>query len=104
MKQKRILIYDDSFREEFIEIVKSISVNLKNPGAAERLSRAVQKAILDRSQFPGTFEPFLPTKTLRFTYYRIYVGNYIIFYYFQNNEMHISHIFYYAADYARKLK
>lgn len=104
MRQKRTLIYDDSFREEFIEIIKSISVDLKNPDAAERLSNAVQKSILNRSQFPGTFEPFLPTKKLRFTYYRIYVGNYIIFYYFQSNEMHISHIFYYAADYVHKLK
>ena len=101
---KRILVYDDSFKEELVDIVKYISFDLNNPNAAKRLSAAVQNAILNRLQFPGTFEPFRPTKPLKFTYYRIYIGNYTVYYYFDKNEMHISHIFYYASDFTQKLK
>ena len=57
--RKRILLYDDTFKQELIEIIKYISFDLKNPSAAERLSNAVKSAILKRYDFPGTFEPHL---------------------------------------------
>ena len=102
--QKRVLIYDDSFKQELSGIIRYIAFDLHNPDAAERLSTMIQSAIKKRFQFPGFFEPYRPTKKLRFTYYRIYVGNYTIFYYFQGKEMHISHIFYSASDMNSKLK
>lgn len=103
MTQEKKLIYDESFKDELVAVISYISYELKNPDAAERFSIAIQEAILNRFAFPGTFEPYHPSRSLNFEYYRIYVGNYTIFYYYNGTEMHISHLFYSAADIPTKL-
>ena len=79
--QKYTLRYLPLFEEELESAVLYIAEKKKNPKAAQDLLDNVEKAIVDRSEsFPEGYEP-VPTKKKRdYPYYRIYVGNYIVYY------------------------
>ena len=82
------------FRQDLEEIVDYISVQLKNPAAANRLVDEVQGAIQKRSTCAESFEPFHSIRERRHPYYRIYVGNYTIFYVGIGDVMEIRRILY----------
>ena len=74
------LRYLPLFEEDLYKAARYISDHLKNPQAAEKLLRDVEEAILERSAMPLSFEPYKSIKHRNDTYYRIYVGNYTVFY------------------------
>ena len=104
MTQEKALIYDDSFKQDLESAIYGIAFDLHNPDAARRLSLATQQTILNRFTFPGSFEPYRPSRPLMFTYYRIYVNRYTVFYYFRGNEMHVSRFIFSGSDADSRLK
>ena len=74
------LRYLPLFYEELDEKVTYIAEKLKNPKAANDLLDKVEAAILERLPVAESFEPYHSIRERRYTYYRIYVDNYIIYY------------------------
>lgn len=93
-QNKYDIIYLSSFDEELDEIIYYIVYKLKNAQAAERLLETIEKAIMDRSRNPESFEVYKSKNIRKYTWYRIYVKNFIIFYVVRNNVMEIAHIIY----------
>ena len=74
------LSYLPLFYEDLDEKVSYIAEKLKNPKAANDLLDKVEKAIMERLSMAESFEPYHTVQERRYSYYRIYVDNYIIFY------------------------
>ena len=81
LNQEYKLRYLPLFNEELESAVLYVAREKNNIDAAEDLLDSVEEAIIKRSKNnPETFET-VPTKRKReHPYYRIYVGNYIIYY------------------------
>lgn len=90
--------YLPSFNEELSEILYYITYKLKNKKASERLLKNVEAAIINRSINPEAFEIYKSIKNRKHKWYRIYVGNFIIFYIVTNNTMIVAHILYSKRD------
>ncbi len=68
------------FNADLTQIMFYISQVLHSPKAAEKLLADLETAIQKRLYCPLAFEPY-PTKIKRpYPYYRIYVGNYTLYY------------------------
>ncbi|MBE6135805.1 MAG: type II toxin-antitoxin system RelE/ParE family toxin [Erysipelotrichaceae bacterium] len=74
---------------------------LKNEKAAKDFIDNVETAIINRSYFPKSSEPYISKKKRSFTYYRIYVGHFTIFYIVKDDNepiMEIHRIIYTPRD------
>ena len=81
MRSKRYrLRYLPLFYEELDEKITYIAEKLKNPEEAKNLLNKVEAAILERLPVAESFEPYSSIRERRYTYYRIYVDNYTIYY------------------------
>ena len=80
------LRYLPLFYEELDEKMTYIAENLKNPKAANDLLDKVETAILERLSVAESFEPYYSIRERKYTYYRIYVDNYIIYYVVINDD------------------
>lgn len=78
--KKYRLSYLPLFYEDLDEKVTYIAEKLKNPKAANDLLDKVESAILERLPLAESFEPYHSVRERRYSYYRIYVDNYIIYY------------------------
>lgn len=78
--KKYRLSYLPLFYEELDEKVRYIAEKLKNPKAANDLLDKVERAILERLPIAESFEPYRTIRERQYTYYRIYVDNYIVYY------------------------
>ena len=74
------LRYLPMFYDDLEKKVIYISEKLKNPKAAGDLVDAVEAAILKRLDSPEAFEQYHSKRNRKYPYYRIYVGNFIIYY------------------------
>ena len=92
------LRYLPLFSDDLFEAASYISNRLNNHQAAERLISEVEKAILERLKMPLSFEPFKPKKNRKDTYYRIYVGNYTVFYVVIDDVMEVRRLIYGKRD------
>lgn len=72
--------YLSLFYTDLEEITEYISYKLGNPKASSDLVDRVEKAIIERLQCAESFEPYQSKKERRYPYYRIYVGNFIVYY------------------------
>lgn len=86
------------FNQDLTEIVGYITNVLKNPDAAFRLIADVEAAIWERLKNPVAFEPYRTKKKRAFTYYRIYVKNYVVYYIVRDNVMEVRRLLYGARD------
>lgn len=82
------------FEEDMLEAAEYISEVLKNPSAAKRLVNETEKAILKRLDCPLSFSPYKSKKHRDDTYYRIFVGNFIVFYVVNDNVMEVRRFIY----------
>lgn len=89
--------YLPSFSNELNNILYYIASKLGNKVAAKKLASNVSSAILARSYSPDSFEVYKTNR--RYTWYRIYVNNYTIFYTVTNNTMRVAHIIYSRRDF-----
>lgn len=98
-KNKYSIKYLPSFSDELNEIVYYIAFILKNKNAAERFLDNVYYAIEKRSENPESYETYKGKFDMKYDWYRIYVGNFTVFYTIRNNIMEISHILYSARNF-----
>lgn len=78
--KKYRLSYLPLFYDDLDEKVTYIAEKLKNPKAANDLLDKVESAIMKRLPLAESFEPYHSVRERRYSYYRIYVDNYIIYY------------------------
>ena len=74
------------FVSELSDILDYIELRLRNPKAAYDLETAVYGAIQERSTCAEAFEPYHSKFERKFTFYRIYVKNYTIFFAIVNSK------------------
>lgn len=98
-KNKYTIKYLPSFSEELNEIIYYITFIFKNKKAAERLLKNVHNAIKQRSESPESYEIYKSKTNMKYDWYRIYIGNFTIFYTVINNIMEITHIIYSARNF-----
>ena len=82
------LSYLPLFYEDLDEKVTYIAEKLKNPKAANDLLDKVESAIMERLPVAESFEPYHSVRERRYSYYRIYVDNYIIYYVVIDDDSH----------------
>ncbi len=97
------LRYLPLFENDLNDAVSYIANVLNNPKAAEMLIRETEKAILERAKSPVSFEPHRSDKQRKDLYYRIYVGNYTVFYVVIDDVMEVRRFIYSARDFDRLL-
>ena len=76
----RKLRYLPIFYDDLNQALNYIGNRLKNPQAAFKLLDDVESAILARLPIADSFEPYPSIKERQHKYYRIYVGNYVVYY------------------------
>ena len=86
--KKYRLSYLPLFYEDLDEKVTYIVEKLKNPKAANDLLDKVESAIMERLPLAESFEPYHSVRERRYSYYRIYVDNYIIYYVVIDDDPH----------------
>lgn len=86
--KKYRLSYLPLFYEDLDEKVTYIAEKLKNPKAANDLLDKVESAIMERLTVAESFEPYHSVRERRYSYYRIYVDNYIIYYVVIDDDPH----------------
>ena len=80
LSKKYRLSYLPIFYEDLDEQVTYIAEKLKNSKAANDLLDKVEVAIMERLPVAESFEPYISVRERRYSYYRMYVDNYIIYY------------------------
>lgn len=88
------IAYLPIFKRDLNNIIEYIVYKLKNKNAALSLLDKVEQAILERAKNPLAFEKYNSIKERQHSYYRIYVGNFIIFYVVINDTMEVRRIIY----------
>ena len=86
--KKYRLSYLPLFYDDLDEKVTYIAEKLKNPKAANDLLDKVESAIMERLSVAESFEPYHSVRERRYSYYRIYVDNYIIYYVVIDDDPH----------------
>lgn len=97
-KSNYTIQYLPSFDEELTEILYYITFVIGNKNAAERLLNNIIKEIEKRSKSPRSYEVYKTKKKTKYDWYRIYIGNYTIFYTVKENIIEISHLIYCKRD------
>jgi len=82
------------FGMEFEQAINYIEMQLANPVAADKLQADVESAVRERLFAPTSFEPVVSRVDRDHPYYRIYVGNYIVFYCVVGNVMELRRFIY----------
>lgn len=99
-KKNNKIEYLPSFVQELEKIMYYITYILQNQKAAETLLDNIDKAIMGRSINPESYEKYRSSKNRKYSWYRIYVEKYIIFYtVIDNNIIEVSHILYNRRDF-----
>ena len=98
-KNKYTIEYLPSFSDELNEIIYYITFILKNKKAAERLLQNVHNAIEQRGESPESYEIYKSKANMKYDWYRIYIGNFTIFYTVRNTIMEITNIIYSSRNF-----
>ena len=78
--KKYRLSYLPLFYDDLNEKVTYIAEKLRNSEAANDLLDKVESVIMERLPVAESFEPYHSIRERRYSYYRIYVDNHIIYY------------------------
>ncbi len=99
MKNNYKLIYLPSFDDELSQIIYYISNILKNSKATEKLLDEIENSIKRRMISPKSYEIYKREKDSKYSWYRIQVGNFTIFYTVEDNIIELAHIIYGKRDF-----
>jgi len=80
MNKQYTVRYLPLFDRDLTAAVNYIALTMEDPVTAERLVDEVEAAIEKRREMPKAFAPYPSKKQRKHPYYRINVGNYLIFY------------------------
>lgn len=97
MTNKFEVRYSLEFFEELDAIILYIKNELKNNIAANKLVEKVENEIAKRQESPKSYKQYKTNGG--YTYYRIYVDKYIIFYTVTDNIMEVRNIRYYRRNF-----
>ena len=108
LQDKYVLEFLPMFYDDLEGIVDYITLKLKNPDAADDLVEAVFEAMDERLPIAESFEPCQSSPEFRYTYYRIYVKNYIVFYVVRDDDpnekvMGVRRILYNKQNYTKTI-
>lgn len=93
-KNKYKISYIPLFYSDLENIIKYITYELGNQRAAKNLLQNIEKAILKRSENLESFEIYEGGNYKLENWYRIYVGNYTIFYVIIDDCMEVRRMLY----------
>lgn len=82
------------FKTDFFNILYYISYILENEHAANKMIQNVYNAIMKRKYNAIGFQVYSNISNRENIWYRIYVGNYTIFYTIRDKRMIVARIFY----------
>ena len=93
-------------RKDMMEIVRYISQELQNPGAANHLAAELVEAAERVLTFPYAAPAYLPIRPLKYEYRKILVQNYLIFYRIEEEKklVTVSRVIYAKRNYGRLLE
>lgn len=97
------LRYLPTFYNDLAQITNYIAEELKNAAAAIRLVNNVEVAIQERLIAPLSFEAYKSHKKRPYSYYRIYIRNYIVFYVVIDDVMEVRRLIYKKRDIEKEL-
>ena len=103
-ESRYILRYLPKYEEDLNEIVDYIVYKLHNPQSAMNLVNKIENAILERLNCPLSFEPFQSNRKRKHIYYRIYVGNFVIYYVVIGDVMEVRRILYKSRNADKLIK
>jgi len=98
------LEYLPTFYDDLEKVVDYIAIRLENPQAAATLIDEVESAIQQRIFDPEGYEPYDLVRKHKYSYYRIYVKNYTIFYVLIDNVMEVRRFIYSRRDLTRFIR
>ncbi len=101
---KYTLRYLPRFEEDLNKIIDYIAFKLHNQTAAIKFVSMVEKAIIDRSDSPLSFEAYPSNRKRKHLYYRIYIKNYIIYYVVIGQVMEVRRLIYSKRDMKRHIE
>lgn len=92
-------------RNDMTDIVRYVSHNLSNPSAATRLAEKLVGSADKMLAFPYSNPVYIPIKPLGKEYRRIFVDNYIMFYWIDESKKTVtaSRVLYCRRDYENLL-
>lgn len=90
---------------DMVDIIRYISVELKNPDAADKLASEFVSSSDSLIEFPYKNPVYYPIRPLKKEYRKLLVKNYIMFYYVDemNKTITISRVIYAKRDYGKIL-
>ncbi len=92
------LYYTPLFQQDLNEIIDYYCVVLQNPQAAENLLDEIDVAVKKRVTCPLSYQPYPSKRPRKYSYHRIYVRNYTIFYVVIEEVIEVRRIIYSARD------
>lgn len=101
---KYSLRYIPRYEEDLNEIVDYIVFKLHNPDSAMNLIDKIENAILERLNYPLSFEPFQSNRKRKNPYYRIYIDNFTVYYVVIDDVMEIRRVLYKGRDEGKIIK
>ena len=92
MEKKYKIKYLPLFYNDLDQITDYIINKLNNEIAANNFVNELENEINNRAYNPDAYEKYISTRKRQYTYYKIYVKNYIVFYTVKDNTMELRRI------------
>lgn len=94
MEKKYKIKYLPLFYNDLDQITYYIMYKLNNEIAANNFVDELENEINKRAYNPDAFEKYISAKKRQYTYYKIYVKNYIVFYTVNDDTIEVRRILY----------
>ncbi len=94
MEKKYEIKYLPLFYKDLDQITDYIMYKLNNEIAANNFVNELEKEINKRAYNPVSYEKYISIRKRKYTYYKIYIKNYIVFYMVKDNIMEVRRILY----------
>lgn len=94
MEKKYEIKYLPLFYKDLDQITDYIMYKLNNEIAANNFVNELEKEINKRAYNPVFYEKYISIRKRKYTYYKIYIKNYIVFYTVKDNIMEVRRILY----------
>lgn len=94
MEKKYKIKYLPLFYKDLNQITDYIMYKLNNEIAANNFVDELENEINKRAYSPDAYEKHISAKKRQYTYYKIYVKNYIVFYTVKGDTMEVRRILY----------
>lgn len=94
MEKKYEIKYLPLFYKDLDQITDYIMYKLNNEIVANNFVNELEKEINKRAYNPVSYEKYISIRKRKYTYYKIYVKNYTVFYTVKDNIMEVRRILY----------